>query len=651
MAAGGFGLLDFADQRAALFGKYRRRILKLGAFGLDLGDAGLDGFDLRGRAGLAALPFVALGGDRLQAAVRQLGLARQRLRFGPHLRGDAAKAVNAGSNLGEPGFGVQAGGQFGQRRMRALKRALGLAAVGRETGVGFGQRRLARGVAVDLALGRGMTFARAIGFALGGAPCIARRSLAGGSRPEFGLGGLERLPLGAGVDAGLLQFVLDVDETGALGEPPCRAGRRMGGGDEAIPAPDVAFQRHQPLAGLEPRHQRRASFARDDADLRQAARQFGGRFDMRRERLDALRQRGIALGHAGIGPAHRRRRIDRRIEIVAERGAERLLISLGDGDAVDDRRPQILGLAVDELGNRARFGLEPLHALVGFVERRAGGFQPGAGGDVAGLAGLRRAFGLREALLRGFHGGGERREVAQRAGFLRELLLVACDIGDILVEPRQPVAVGVDIALELVAPGGQVGERGGQLGEQPLGGGQRGFGFGDAAIDAAALLDARFDLFLQLGVFGAEPLQRGFRIGGLLLLAGDVGRKLRQPAVELGDALLGALFLAIQRFARIGEPLQSGGGAGLGLAQRRQFRGAHRLDAGRLGLFAGAFGHLADAEVVGLRSPPIRRHWPPASADETAAPRPCAPWPRLRGSGSPAAPASSGRRSARPAAR
>ena len=95
-----------------------------------------------------------------------------------------------------------------------------------------------------------------------------------------------------------------------------------------------------------------------------------------------------------------------------------------------------------------------------------------------------------------------------------------------------------------------------------------------------------------------EPLQRHFRVGGLLLLAADVGRKLRQPAVEFGDALLGAFFLAVERLARIGQPLQSGGGTGFGLAQRRQFGGAHRLDAGGFRLLAGALGHLADAEVV-----------------------------------------------------
>ena len=134
----------------------------------------------------------------------------------------------------------------------------------------------------------------------------------------------------------------------------------------------------------------------------------------------------------------------------------------------------------------------------------------------------------------------------------------------------------------------------------PLGGGQRRLGLRHAFIDAAALLDARLDLLFQFGVFGVEPQQGHLGVGGLLLLARDVGGELRQPAVELGDALLGALFLAVERLARVGEPLQPGRGARLSLAQRRQFRGADRLDAGGFGLLAGALGKFADVEVVGV---------------------------------------------------
>ncbi len=199
-----------------------------------------------------------------------------------------------------------------------------------------------------------------------------------------------------------------------------------------------------------------------------------------------------------------------------------------------------------------------------------------------GFACLGGGFGLRAVLLRGLHGLSERRKVAQTAGFLRQLLLFARDVGDLLIEPGDAIAVASYISFKLMAAGGEVGE------------------FGNAFIDAAAFFNARFDLVFQFRVFGVKPRQRHLGVGGLLLLARDISRKLRQPAVEFGDALLGALFLAVQRFARIGQPLQPGRGAGLGLAQRRQFGGAHRLDAGGFGLFPRTFGHLADAEIVGM---------------------------------------------------
>ncbi len=406
-------------------------------------------------------------------------------------------AVYVAAHRGEPGFGLKARRQFGQRRDGALMRAMGLGAVGIEAAVSFCQRRLSRGVAIDLALGIGMTFARGIGLALCCAPRIARGSFRGGSGLQLGLGGFQRLSLGAGIDTGLLKLVFDVDQSRALGETPRRTGRCVGGGDESIPAPDVAFRRHQPLAGLQLRHQLRAALLGDDADLREATRQLDGRIDMRRECLDAVGQGRIAFGDAGIGPAHRRRGIDRRIEIVAEGRAKRLLIALGDGDAVDDRRPQILGLAVDEFGDRARFGLKPLHALVGFVKRCAGGFQLLPRDDMGGFAALRRGLRMREIVLRGLHGSRECGEVAQAAGLLRQLLLVALDIGDVLIEPRQAIAMTAHAALKLIAPGGEVGEHGGQLGEQAFGGGQRRFSLGHAAIDAAPFFNARFDLVLQ----------------------------------------------------------------------------------------------------------------------------------------------------------
>ena len=168
-------------------------------------------------------------------------------------------------------------------------RGLGFAAVGIEAAMGFGQRRFARGMAVDLALGIGMAFARRIGLALGGAPGIARRGLGAGRGFQLGLGGFQGLTLGAGIDAGLLKLGFDIDQPRPFGQTTRRAGRRMRRGDKAIPAPDVAFRRHQPLAGLELRYQFSAALLGDDADLRQASRQFDRCIDMRRQRFDARR--------------------------------------------------------------------------------------------------------------------------------------------------------------------------------------------------------------------------------------------------------------------------------------------------------------------------------------------------------------------------
>ncbi len=219
---------------------------------------------------------------------------------------------------------------------------------------------------------------------------------------------------------------------------------------------------------------------------------------------------------------------------------------------------------------------------------------------MGGLAGLCRCFGDQQGLLRGFHRGDERIEIAEAAGFRRELIDLVLDVGNVLIELGQTVAVGADVVLELVALGGKIGQRGGEFGEGPLGGSKRRLGFGDAFVSAAALLDARPDFVLEHAVLGFEARERHVRVRQLALLALDVGGELREAPVEFGDALLGARFLAIEHFARAGQPLQTGGGTGFGFAQAGQFGGADRLDAGGLRLLAGPFGLLADIEVMGL---------------------------------------------------
>ena len=153
--------------------------------------------------------------------------------------------------------------------------------------------------------------------------------------------------------------------------------------------------------------------------------------------------------------------------------------------------------------------------------------------------------------------------------------------------------------FELIAPRGEVGERRGQFGEGTLGGGEGCFRLGHAFVRAAALVHARPDFFLKFGVFGLQPRQRHVGVGELALLALDVGIELGQAAIEFGDALLGARFLAVEHFARVGQALQACSGAGFGFAQARQFGGADRLNARGFRLMLGAFGLFAHVQIVG----------------------------------------------------
>ncbi len=275
-------------------------------------------------------------------------------------------------------------------------------------------------MAVDLALGVGVALARGVRLALGAAPALApglfgrRRSL------QFGFGDFLIQATGLRVGPGVLQLGLDVDQARALGQPSRRAGRRMRCGDKAVPAPQVAFRRDQPLAALQLRSEVRPLLAADHADLAQAPLQFGRRLDMVGKRLDALGQGRVAVARSRLRPAQRRGRVDRRVEIVAERCAQGLLIALRDVHAVDDRRPEVLRLAIDDLGNGTRFGLQPLHAAVRVRKRRARGLELRSRREMRLFTGARGSFGFRQRLLCDFPRLRQRLQIAEALRRLRK---------------------------------------------------------------------------------------------------------------------------------------------------------------------------------------------------------------------------------------
>ena len=373
----------------------------------------------------------------------------------------------------------------------------------------------------------------------------------------------------------------------------------MRSGNETIPAPQVAFGGNKTLAGLQAADKFCAAFAADDADLRKTPRQFRRRVDVGSERFDAIGQRRIVGHDAEIRPAHRRGRIGWRVEIVAERGAERLLVTLGDTDAVNDRRPQILGFAGDEFGDGLGFSLQPLHALVGFDDRRTRAVELGARGNMRGFAGLHGAGGLRERFLRGNRRLREGFEIGEAASLGVEPLDVVANIGDFPVDAGEAFRMGADVGLDLTTARGEIGERGGEFGEGALGGDKCGVGFRHPGVRPAAGFDARLDLFLEGLFLGAEPLDGNVGVGQLALFAHDVGGELRQAAIELGGTLLGQLLFAVEHVARVGEALQTGGSARFVLAQRGQLGSADRLNACGFGLVLNTLGLLAHGEVVG----------------------------------------------------
>src|SRR5439155_13129692 len=83
--AGGFGGLHLFDQQAALFFEDGRRIGERGPLLLGLGAAGVERRDLGDGAFAAVAPGLPVGADGVEAAVGELGFARQGLGLGADL--------------------------------------------------------------------------------------------------------------------------------------------------------------------------------------------------------------------------------------------------------------------------------------------------------------------------------------------------------------------------------------------------------------------------------------------------------------------------------------------------------------------------------------------------------------------------------------
>ena len=210
--------------------------------------------------------------------------------------------------------------------------------------------------------------------------------------------------------------------------------------------------------GLEQRQRRAASVALDHADLREPAREFRRRLNMIGERLDALRQRRIGGIDVGARPAHGRRRIDRSFEIVAERGAERGLVALLDGEIIDHGRPEILGVDMQEAWP----------SVLASVSRRCARRSASASGTRADIerlpGGGMRGFGTHGGRFgfdkRGLRASGSTRQSAARSGAAAPASSSSslCDRRDLLRDPIKAATVLPQRLFECMASCGEVGK-------------------------------------------------------------------------------------------------------------------------------------------------------------------------------------------------
>ena len=294
---------------------------------------------------------------------------------------------------------------------------------------------------------------------------------------------------------------------------------------------------------------------------------------------------------AQIAPVMRSCFVQRRLQIIAQRGGQRGFIAVLHTHRVNQRREEAFAFGMQQIAQRLHFGGAVLHIMFGAFQRRAGrGFcSLGAGqlfarsggtfaqtqGSRAGLLGLAIGAGHIGCALGGFH-----RRVKARAG-IRQLAGGSFQQG-----------VG-NFTTAFVAGlvGVPIGEAGVQLFQQAFGVGKScgqacGVFFRSGNICSGALRR-----FRQAAVFFRK---RGEGCAGVIvqaLFALDIGTALGD---ELADALgrfASAGFFLFQLFALHDQAVMRGGFFCFRLAQRRQNLGGFALYGAGAGSDFGGAGH------------------------------------------------------------
>ena len=340
--------------------------------------------------------------------------------------------------------------------------------------------------------------------------------------------------------------------------------------------------------GLQPRRQRRARrrgrrrrSAR--AGARAAAAPGCGRRALRRPREGRDRRRPSRPPSAPARPRRSRRRDRRRaprrapFRSRARRRSRRAL--------ADICRP---AADAEQLFERARLGLQPLRQALGLGERRARARPRRSRASACrSSASSAERFGFRERLHQLFERGGgvlEGRFVGVGAG---QRGAIAVQRDEFVLEPAPAPDLLVERAAERVAPRGEIGGGGSARRSAPPRPRPALPRLRPRAPPPRRARRRRSSCAASVSASASSLSPTPRRVGDQRLLALDVAPHLLDAPAQFGGARLRPLLLGRQHVAGGDEPMQRRAGARLGVAQRRQVGGRHRLRAWRFRL-AGA---------------------------------------------------------------
>ena len=314
--------------------------------------------------------------------------------------------------------------------------------------------------------------------------------------------------------------------------------------------------------------------------------------------------------------------VERRVEVLAERGAERRLEAALDLELLHDRRKEAAGGRVEHLLQGAGLGLDPRQVGLGLLNRRA---QPGFALPGVGDAPSPRR--RRPARPRRARSSPPPPRPASRPGPARPAMRLAISLASRSMSAswrcsrsRRSVASRSARSADwrAAAASARSAVSAPSAASLPP---SAALAASNAARAVASRSPAPASSTARDDFLGGQPLQRLGVVAHHALLALDVGVELAEPLVDLRLAGADAAGLLLDLRAGDGQPLEGRRGARLGIAQLRQMMGADRLLLGCGHLAGSALGDRRWWPPPGPTWPPPRAPWRASSADGTGSPR------------------------------